>query len=67
MFERGLNFDRAFESVSGDYGWNKDRSRNISVDVRYILWFLEAVIPAQHLLAEMRDATAKLSAARKKK
>ncbi len=56
----GLNFDRAFESVSGDFGWNKDRSRNISVDIRFVLWFLEQVIPAKHLLAEMAAATEKL-------
>jgi hypothetical protein len=56
----GLNFDRAFESVSGDYGWNKERSRNISVDIRYILWFLEQVVPAKHLLKEMQQSTAKL-------
>ena len=49
----GLNFDRVFENVSGDYGWNEARSRNISVDVRFVLWFLEAVQPAPHLLAEM--------------
>ncbi|MCA8955513.1 MAG: S46 family peptidase, partial [Planctomycetes bacterium] len=49
----GLNFDRAFESVSGDYGWNEQRSRNISVDIRYVLWFLEQVVPAKHLLQEM--------------
>lgn len=56
----GINFDRAFESVSGDFGWNPERSRNISVDVRYILWQLEQVMPAPHLLVEMRKATAKL-------
>jgi len=49
----GLNFDRAFESVSGDYGWNPERSRNISVDMRYVLWILEQVQPAPHLLKEM--------------
>ena len=46
-------FDRAFESVSGDYGWNPERSRNISVDMRYVLWILEQVQPAPHLLREM--------------
>ena len=56
----GLNFDRAFESVSGDFGWNKDRSRNISVDMRFVLWFLEQVVPAHDLIEEMRSATAKL-------
>jgi hypothetical protein len=49
----GLNFDRVFEGVSGDFGWNPDRSRNISVDIRYVLWILEQVQPAPHLLKEM--------------
>ncbi len=50
----GINFDRVYENVSGDYGWNAKRSRNISVDVRYILWIMEQVQPAHHLLREMR-------------
>ena len=49
----GLNFDRVFENVSGDYGWRPERSRNISVDIRYVLWCLESVIPAPRLLDEM--------------
>ena len=49
----GLNFDRAFESVSGDYGWNPNRSRNISVDIRFVLWVLEDVFPAPALLREL--------------
>ena len=49
----GLNFDRVFENVSGDFGWNADRSRNVSVDVRFVLWNLESVMPAHHLLREM--------------
>ena len=51
----GLNFDRVFEAVSGDYGWSIERSRNISVDVRYVLWFIESVMPAPSLLAELLD------------
>ena len=49
----GLNFDRVFENVSGDYGWNPSRSRNISVDIRFVLWFLESCMPAPRLLEEM--------------
>ena len=49
----GLNFDRAFEAVAGDYGWNPDRSRNISVDIRFVLWVLEDVLPAPELLREL--------------
>ena len=49
----GLNFDRVFENVSGDFGWNPERSRNISVDMSYVLWLMREVWPAPHLLAEM--------------
>ena len=49
----GLNFDRVFENVSGDFGWNTDRSRNISVDMQYVLWLMRDIWPAPHLLAEM--------------
>ncbi len=49
----GLNFDRVFENVAGDFGWNPERSRNISVDVRFPLWLMREVWPAPHLLEEM--------------
>jgi hypothetical protein len=49
----GLNFDRVFENVSGDYGWSAERSRNISVDIRYVLWNVEQVLPLPRLLVEM--------------
>jgi len=49
----GLNFDRVFENVSGDFGWNADRSRNISVDMQYVLWLMRDIWPADRLLVEM--------------
>ncbi len=49
----GLNFDRVFENVVGDFGWNADRSRNIGVDIRYVLWNLENVVKAPRLLIEL--------------
>lgn len=49
----GLNFDRVFENVAGDYGWLEERSRNISVDIRFALWIMEQVMPAPHLLDEL--------------
>ena len=48
----GLNFDRVWENIAGDFGYNPSQSRNISVDVRYVLWMLE-ISEANHLLAEM--------------
>jgi len=54
----GLNFDRVFENVSGDFGWHPARSRNISVDIRYVLLIMESVMPAPELLQEMGVMTA---------
>jgi Peptidase S46 len=53
----GLNFDRVFENVAGDFGWNAERSRNISVDIRYVLWLMRDVWPAPRLLDEMGVAS----------
>jgi len=49
----GLNFDRVFEAVSGDFGWNAERSRNISCDIRYVLWTVDSVLPSPSLLEEL--------------
>jgi hypothetical protein len=37
----GLNFDRVWENVANDFGYAPEVARNISVDVRYLLWALE--------------------------
>lgn len=49
----GLNFDRVWENIAGDFGYNTGHSRNITVDVRYLLWTLDQVEDAGHLLKEM--------------
>lgn len=49
----GLNFDRVWENIAGDYGYDVDRSRNVIVDVRYLLWVLDEVADAGPLLAEL--------------
>lgn len=49
----GLNFDRVWENIAGDFGWGADRSRNISVDVRYMLWLLDRVADADSILEEL--------------
>ena len=49
----GLNFDRVWENIAGDYGFNQGHSRNISVDIRYLLWMLDEVEGGQTLLTEM--------------
>ena len=49
----GVNFDRAFEATINDFAWNKDYSRSIGVDIRYVLWITGKVYGADHLLKEM--------------
>ena len=49
----GINFDRVWENVAGDFGFNPALSRNISVDIRYLLWLLERVEKADELLREL--------------
>ena len=49
----GVNFDRVWENVAGDFGWNPSYSRNIGVDVRFVLWLLENVEHATELVGEL--------------
>jgi hypothetical protein len=58
----GVNFDRVWENVANDFGYNPEVARNISVDIRYMLWLMEATggEAARPLLEEMGvAATAK--------
>jgi S1-C subfamily serine protease len=54
----GLNFDRVWENVANDFGFNPDIARNVSVDVRYLLWMLDDIEGAGALVKEltMEDA-----------
>ena len=36
----GVNFDRVWENIANDFGYNPDIARNVSVDIRYLLWHL---------------------------
>lgn len=49
----GFNFDRVWENIAGDFGYQVDRSRNVMVDMRYVLWLLTAVSGGQHIADEM--------------
>jgi len=49
----GVNFDRVWENVANDFGYNPDVARNVSVDVRYLLWNLDVVKGAADLLKEL--------------
>lgn len=49
----GLNFDRSWESTMSDLMFNPEICRNISVDVRYILFIVDKYAGAGWLLDEM--------------
>lgn len=49
----GVNFDRVWENVANDFGYNPEIARNVNVDVRYLLWLLEEVERAPELVREM--------------
>lgn len=50
----GINFDRVWENVANDFGFNPQIARNINVDVRYLLWMLDQVENADELLRELK-------------
>ncbi len=49
----GLNFDRVWENVANDFGYNPDIARNVNVDVRFLLWLLGNVEHADGLVKEL--------------
>ena len=49
----GVNFDRVWENVANDFAFNPDVARNVSADVRYLLWMLRDVAKATELLQEL--------------
>ena len=49
----GVNFDRVWENVANDFGYNPDIARNVNADARYALWQLEEVEGATELLTEL--------------
>ena len=53
----GVNFDRVWENVANDFGYNPDVARNVNADVRYLLWLLEEIEGAGDLLKELGVGT----------
>jgi hypothetical protein len=49
----GVNFDRVWENVANDFGYNAEIARNVNADVRYLLWLLDEVEGATNLLEEL--------------
>lgn len=50
----GLNFDTAWEGTMSNYHFNADRARNISVDIRYVLFIIDKFAGAGYLVDEMK-------------
>ncbi|HUQ02172.1 MAG TPA: S46 family peptidase, partial [Kofleriaceae bacterium] len=49
----GVNFDSTIEGVASDVVFDGSMVRKIHVDVRYVLWVMDAVDGADHLVEEM--------------
>jgi hypothetical protein len=49
----GINFDRVWEGVMSDMMFNPQQCRNISVDIRYVLFIIDKFAGAGYLLEEM--------------
>jgi hypothetical protein len=49
----GLAFDGTLDSIISDWDFDPRATRDIQVDIRYILWNMEKVDHADHLLKEM--------------
>ncbi|HAJ75731.1 MAG TPA: dipeptidyl-peptidase 7 [Gammaproteobacteria bacterium] len=49
----GLLFDGVYESIIGDWDFDEQKNRAISVDARYMLWVMEYMDGATNLLEEM--------------
>ena len=49
----GLVFDGNIEAMASDWVFMPGITRSIHVDIRYVLWVMDAVDNADHLLTEM--------------
>ncbi len=49
----GLAFDGNYESMASDWLFMPTVTRTIHVDLRYVLWLLDAVYGGDHLIKEM--------------
>ncbi len=49
----GLNFDRAWNGVMSDMSYDASICRNITLDIRYLLFIVDKYAGAEHLIKEM--------------
>jgi DNA-binding transcriptional regulator GbsR (MarR family) len=50
----GLNFDRVWEGTMSDYYYDPALSRNIMVDIRYVLFIMDKYAGAKNLIEELK-------------
>ncbi len=50
----GINFDRSWESTMSDVMFSEKLCRNITVDIRYVLFVIDKYAGATHLIDEMK-------------
>ena len=50
----GLNFDRVWEGTMSDYYYDPALSRNIMVDIRYVLFIIDKYAGAKNLIDELK-------------
>lgn len=49
----GIAFDGNWDSMVGDLSYQKKVQRTISVDIRYVLWFIDKYAGAQNIIGEL--------------
>ena len=52
----GINFDRVWEGTMSDIAFDPEVCRNISLDIRYLLFVVDKVGGASYLFNEMKFA-----------
>jgi hypothetical protein len=50
----GLAFDGNYEALSHKIAYDKDLNRTINVDIRYVLWCIDKLGGASHLIKELK-------------
>jgi len=50
----GINFDRVWEGTMNDIMFNTEQCRNISLDIRYVLFIIDKYAGAKRLIDEMK-------------
>ncbi len=49
----GINFDRVWEGTMSDIDFDPEMCRNITLDIRYVLFVIDKLAGASHLIEEM--------------